>query len=416
MSVLAGVLPSNLDRRGERRAGCVLAAVSLAGLAISAVWHVLTAPGTVNASSTMVLVGVAALWMPLVYWVFPRRSSDPALVVLYYLGFLALATALSPRGDGFAVFASVGYPLAFGLLTPRMSFFGVAATAILPMIARGGTDGPTWVTLVSVAAPLLYAGWVVGSESEKRRRSNAQLEEANAKLEAALEENAGLHAQLLSQARETGVLDERQRMAGEIHDTIAQGLAGIITQLQAAERSDGDPERRQRHLANVHALARENLTEARRSVRALRPERLADSRLPDAMAELGRTWTDTSGTPVKVEVTGDPRPLLPDLEVTLYRVAQEALTNAGKHAKATRVALTLSYVDDLVMLDVRDDGVGFTPAANGTPSDSGGFGLSGMRQRVQRVAGTLAIESAPGEGTTINAQLPAITTANGEPS
>ncbi|WP_242579200.1 sensor histidine kinase [Amycolatopsis sp. 195334CR] len=411
--MLVGVLPRTLSRRDERRAGCVFAAVGLAGLAISAVWHVLTAPDATTATSTLVLIGAATLWMPLVIWVFPRRTSTPGLVVLYYLGFLALATALSPRGDGFAVFASVGYPLAFGLLTPRMSFFGVAATAILPMVARGGTDGPTWVTLVSVAAPLLYAGWVVGSESEKRRKSNAQLEEANAKLETALEENAGLHAQLLSQARETGVLDERQRMAGEIHDTIAQGLAGIITQLQAAERSGADAERRQRHLDNVHALARENLTEARRSVRALRPERLADSRLPDAMAELGRTWTDTSGVPVKVEVTGDPRPLLPDLEVTLYRVAQEALTNTGKHAKASRVALTLSYVDDVVMLDVRDDGVGFTP---GAPSDSGGFGLSGMRQRVQRVAGTLAVESTPGEGTTINAQLPAIVTANGEPT
>ncbi|MDI5980142.1 sensor histidine kinase [Amycolatopsis magusensis] len=414
--MLAGVLPTTLDRRGERRAGCVFAGVSLAGLAISSVWDALTAADATSSPSTVVLIAVAALWMPQVIWVFPRRSSNPALVVAYYLGFLALATALSTRGDGFGVFASVGYPLAFGLLTPRMSFFGVAATAILPMVARGGTDAPTWLTLLSVAAPLLYAGWVVGSESEKRRRSNSQLEDANAKLEAALEENAGLHAQLLSQARETGVLDERQRMAGEIHDTIAQGLAGIITQLQAAERSGTDLERRQRHLANVHALARENLTEARRSVRALRPERLADSRLPDAMAELGRTWTDTSGVPVKVEVTGDPRPLLPDLEVTLYRVAQEALTNAGKHAKPSRVAITLSYVDELVMLDVRDDGIGFTPAANGMPAGCEGFGLSGMRQRVQRVAGTLAIESTPGEGTTINAQLPAITTANGEPS
>ena len=101
-------------------------------------------------------------------------------------------------------------------------------------------------------------------QSEERR-------EALARLEAALEENAGLHAQLLTQAREAGVLDERQRMAREIHDTIAQGLTGIITQLEAADQARDRPADRDRHLENAERLARESLTEARRSVEASMP-------------------------------------------------------------------------------------------------------------------------------------------------
>jgi signal transduction histidine kinase len=194
-------------------------------------------------------------------------------------------------------------------------------------------------------------------------------------------------------------------MAREIHDTLAQGLTGIVTQLQAAERADGTE--RRRHLANVHTLAKTSLTEARRAVDALRPESLAEAQLPEALAELVRRFAETSGAEARAETTGNVRPLLPELEVTLYRVAQEALANAEKHSRASRVGLTLSYSDDLVLLDIRDDGVGFTPGDPGR-GNGNGFGLEAMRQRVRRVAGTLEIESNPGEGTAISAQIPAI--------
>jgi signal transduction histidine kinase len=120
---------------------------------------------------------------------------------------------------------------------------------------------------------------------------------------------------------------------------------------------------------------------------------------------LARRVSATSGVTVRVETTGDARPLLPDLEETLYRVAQEALANAEKHAKASRIGVTLSYADDLVRLDIVDDGIGFRPGDRG---DGTGFGLEAMRQRVRRVAGTLSIESAPGGGTAVNAQVPAL--------
>lgn len=163
-----------------------------------------------------------------------------------------------------------------------------------------------------------------------------------------------------AQAREAGVLDERARMAREIHDTLAQGFTGVIAQPEAARQNPGQW---QRFTGQAQALARENLDEARRSVQALRPEYLEDAHLPEAIAGMSGRWSRTSGVAIGVETTGEPRPMLADLEVALFRVAQEALNNVAKHARASRVGLTLSYMDDVVLLDVRDDGVGFEPEA-----------------------------------------------------
>ncbi|MGW5722611.1 sensor histidine kinase [Amycolatopsis sp. NPDC003865] len=383
-----GVVPGALDARGERLAGPVFTGVGLAALAACVVWG----PGIRGA--TLVVVVVTALWVPLLIPLFRHRRTHPWLAAGYYAGVLAAATLLVTREDTFMGFASFGYPLAFVLFPARWGFFAVAATATLPLLAANSdAPGPTWVLVLSMAGPLLYAAWFVGVESEQRRK-------ANVRLEAALAENASLHAQLVARAREAGVLDERQRLAREIHDTLAQGLTGIVTQLQAADGADRD-----RRLARVRELARDSLGEARRAVQALRPEPLDAAQLPEALSELGRRVAETSGVAVRVETTGESRPLLPELEVTLYRVAQEALANAEKHAKASRIGLTLSYSDDLVLLDVVDDGVGFRPGDRG---DGTGFGLEAMRRRVQRVAGTLSVESTPGDGTAVSAQVPAL--------
>jgi signal transduction histidine kinase len=233
-----------------------------------------------------------------------------------------------------------------------------------------------------------------------------------------MEENAGLHAQLVTQAREAGILDERQRMAGEIHDTIAQGLTGIVTQLEAADRFDEDKQRRVRHLALARRLARESLAEARRSVQALRPGPLdAAAHLPGALGDLAERWTQTSGIAVRVEVTGDAVPLPPALEVALFRTAQEGLANIAKHAGAGRAGLTLSYTHEVVVLDVLDDGAGFDASACDRAEqreDGRGFGLTAMRQRLRQVGGSLAIESAPGDGTALSASVPAVARTAGE--
>jgi signal transduction histidine kinase len=204
------------------------------------------------------------------------------------------------------------------------------------------------------------------------------------------------------------VNDERQRMAREIHDTLAQGLTGIITQLEAAEQAKQNPVEWQRHLDNATALARESLTEARRSVHAIRPEALEKARLPEALGDVVTRWSEVNGVAAELTTTGTAVAMHPDIEVTLLRVAQEALANVAKHAGASRVGLTLSYMDDLVTVDVRDDGAGFDPDSVRRNGSGGGFGLTAMRQRVQRLAGSLEVESEPGGGTAISAAVPAI--------
>ncbi|MEC3978131.1 sensor histidine kinase [Amycolatopsis sp. H20-H5] len=416
---MMGVRPGEVSARTEPYGGPILTA---GGLLVLATCTIFAAAGPHGESGewlgTLAIVGATALWLLLMLPLFPRRRRHPVLVLVFYAGFLAGCWLLTSRNDSFTTLSSLGYPFGFVLFSARWSIFAVTATAITPMLAKGGfgpdTHTPAWVPVLSIVGPMLYAAWFVGAENEKRHKANTALTESNGKLENALRENAGLQAQLLTQAREAGVLDERQRLAGEIHDTLAQGLAGIVTQLQAAERAEHDPVRHRQHLAHVHSLAKDSLSEARRSVQALRPEPLAESRLPEAVAELARRFTETSGVRVRTETVGDARPLLPELEVTLYRVAQEALANAGKHAHASAVGLTLSYSDDVVMLDVLDDGVGFrTDGPREEPADGSGFGLRAMAQRVQRIAGTLEIESAPGRGTAINAQVPAIPAESG---
>jgi signal transduction histidine kinase len=247
----------------------------------------------------------------------------------------------------------------------------------------------------------------ISDQNNQRKAMIAQLEETGAKLAALAEENANLQARLLTSAREAGVLGERQRMAREIHDTVAQGLTGILTQLEVADSVIDDVPAARARLNTVRTLARESLNEVRRSLQGMRPASLDEAQLAAALHDLAANWSRATGKPASVEVTGDPQPLHTEVEITLLRVAQEALTNVGKHASATRVGLTLSYMEDVVVLDIRDDGSGFTPEATG-PSDAGGFGLIGMRQRVIRLAGAFEIETAPGQGTGISATVPAI--------
>ncbi|HZR54451.1 MAG TPA: sensor histidine kinase, partial [Streptosporangiaceae bacterium] len=258
-------------------------------------------------------------------------------------------------------------------------------------------------------------GMKTEEQNKARKQMIAELAEANHRLEEMIAENTGLQAQLLTQAREAGAGDERQRMAREIHDTLAQGLTGIVTQLEAAQQT-GSEDERERRISNAKRLARDSLAEARRSVQALRPQALEDSRLPEALAEEVARWSATSGVAGEMETTGEARLLHPEIEVTLLRVAQEALANVAKHAGAARAGVTLSYMEDLVSLDVRDDGAGFAVTesdghhsgeSHGDPA-AGGFGLIAMRQRVTRLAGQLEIESEPGSGTAVSASLPAI--------
>lgn len=223
-------------------------------------------------------------------------------------------------------------------------------------------------------------------------------------------ENLRLVEEARRAGRRAGMLGERQRLAREIHDTLAQGFTSIVMNLEAAEGAlpEAPDHRRARgHLDQARLTARESLSEARRLVWALRPESLENHSLPEALEQLAGRWSAASGVGAEANVIGTPRPVSAGTEVTLLRVAQEALANVLKHADAGRAVLTLSYVGERVTLDVVDDGVGFD-AANGSVK-SGGFGLEAMKERVEQSGGRLTIESSPGEGVTLVAEVPAET-------
>jgi signal transduction histidine kinase len=354
-------------------------------------------------------------------WTEPQTVMSTGWAAVAFLVLTGLCAALVISQPLFGFYVFTGYFWTWRLLKGRARLVGVALVAATVAISQTGA-GPyrsagaiaalvaVWVINTGVAGTLTWFGWVGEEQHGRRGRELTDLTQAHAELERAMRENAELQQQLVAQAREAGIADERRRMAREIHDTIAQGLAGIVTQLQAAQgatKATGD-----QHVSAAIELARSSLSEARRSVQALTPAPLVDARLPEAVREVADRWTQLHGVPVSVTTTGSPRPMRPELEVALLRTAQEALVNVAKHAHANRVGLTLSYMEDQVTLDVRDDGIGFQTVNGRHPrrqrGDGGGFGLTAMRQRVEGVAGTLEIESEPDAGTAISASVPAV--------
>ncbi|MEK8109164.1 histidine kinase [Micromonospora sp. M12] len=298
----------------------------------------------------------------------PGWQSRRGLMAVYYAGLLAFAAVLVAASPWYGFFAWVGYIHAFPVLPWRWRIAGVVTTAILVATSQGGgltvvtSHLPLWLLLVLfnlvVAGSASWFAMVAEQEDAKRKRLVAELGEANRQLTETARENAGLHAQLLTQAREAGVLDERQRMAREIHDTLAQGLTGIITQLEAAEQTRDRSADWRRHVDNALALARRaSPRPAARCGRSARNRwRRPGYRTPSSSwVGAGRLSTGTGRRGHHRHA----RPLHPEVEVTLLRAAQEALSNVARHAAASRVGLTLSYMADVVTLDVRDDGTGF---------------------------------------------------------
>ncbi|MBW4699281.1 MAG: PAS domain S-box protein [Aphanocapsa lilacina HA4352-LM1] len=263
--------------------------------------------------------------------------------------------------------------------------------------ARGGIQ-----TMVIV--PLVLADRVIGSFSvcstEKRVFSSQEIELAQA-----LAHQATLAVQLTrlaEQGRRSAVLEERNRMARELHDTLMQGLAGIVVQLQAAtDAGVADPLEGRDHIDRARTLARQSLAEARRSVRALRPQLLEQGDLGQALADLLQQSIYDNHTEARCEVRGTPFALPAEAENQLLRIAGEALSNALRHARANRVHVELDYERPQVRLVVADDGRGFDPDRVGTDR----FGLVGMRERAERIGADLRLESVPGQGTRVAVTL-----------
>lgn len=341
-----------------------------------------------------------------------RRGRSPSRAgTAYYAVRWAIAFVLTWINPFFAFYAAAGYMDADELIPGLWRRLGLFASAVTVAGAQAGglmPDGTAqWLGFAALLAANFGLQSVVAhitEQEEQRSRERASTIEA---LQQALDENAALHAQLLVQAREAGVADERRRLAAEIHDTLAQGLTGIIAQLQVVANTPDEVQARE-HVHRAMDLARHSLGEARRSVHNLAPVALEHDGLPQALKNTVADWGERTGIRAGFTVAGTTEHLHDELSATLLRIAQEALSNAARHARAGRLGVTLTFLGDEVILDIRDDGVGFDPLAVPPRSRTGGFGLDGMRARAERIAGSLTVESEPGHGTALSARVPLV--------
>lgn len=241
-----------------------------------------------------------------------------------------------------------------------------------------------------------------------------QMERHTARQRVLIDDLIRTRHELAASERREGTLAERQRLSMEIHDTLAQGLSSQRMLLQAADRVwAAEPDKARAHVRTATSVAEHNLAEARRFVHDLAPADLArGGGLAEALRALAaREAGSGSGAhlAVRVHVDDDGRlPELPDrVQSALLRIAQGALANVREHAAAANAALTLTVLDDTVVLDVTDDGGGFDPASlPDSPGAERGHGLPAMRARLRALGGTLTVESAPGEGTALSAAVP----------
>lgn len=352
------------------------------------------------------------LWYGLVMvWLVPRAREKLQLTgtIIYLVVAIMLWFPLARTHWAYFITASSFYGLMWGTLPFWLAVLGnVILTALLIWIQALNLGRSVTLSVELFLVGAVVIGWAallalwmrtIVRESTERKRLIEQLEAAQ--------------EELATVERQAGILEERQRMAGEIHDTLAQGFTSIVLQLEAAEQAlTGDVSPVKDHIRKARDTARANLEKARRLVLALQPELLEEASLGEALQREAERWTLDYGIKIDYSVTGDPMALHPQTEVTLLRAMQEGLSNVQKHAEAQEVNITLSYMAEQVALDIQDDGKGFDPQSPSTSEgqENGGYGLKVMQQRVELIGGNVVIESVPGQGTTLVIQIPVLTT------
>jgi signal transduction histidine kinase len=349
----------------------------------------------------------------------------PALAVLAGLG-LAYAVAGGPAIAGGrpvrALLYLVALVAAFGLLgwlAPSLLFLLFLAYPQVWFVVQGTLVGVVWTVLLAASSTVgsvageasgrtatevvqesvigLVFSLALGMWISRVLRQSAERADLIASLEAT-------RSELSTVERQRGVMEERERLAREVHDTLAQGYTSIVVLAQtAAAQLAGDPAAARERLELIEEVARDNLAEARAVVAAFRPVALDGSTLVEALERLAERFGRETGLAVRVDsgALDGGVALRRDEEVVLLRGAQEALTNVRRHAGASAVVVRVSRIAGQVSVHVEDDGVGFDPAA------VDGAGLEGLRGRVEQVGGEVDVASAPGQGTRVTVRVPA---------
>ena len=377
---------------------------------------------TLRISLHAVVVGLAAVIVARTLFDSEAQEQTTAIIVLTILFILVYAAAGPFRNylQGTWRFAWLGVLTALWIallwLTPVATFlvfplfllflhlirvpWSIAAVATTTACAIMGFAWHSGWSVGGVLGPLLGAGVALGIGLGYR----ALLGEARER-ETLIHDLVSTREQLAASERRAGMVNERTRLARELHDTVAQDLASIQLLLHAAERSIADPPT----LATLQ-LAREtaatSVVEIRRVIHELTPPALENRTLPAALGRLATSSSATSSTHITVSVEGRPRTLPMATETALLRIAQGSLANVTAHAQAHTAEITISYDDNAVCLEVVDDGIGFDTRRDTTSHTPGGFGIPAVRSRVAQLGGSVAYSSSAGAGTRVSVLLP----------
>ncbi|MEN3219685.1 sensor histidine kinase [Mycolicibacterium porcinum] len=290
------------------------------------------------------------------------------------------------------------YPLIFATLPLAVALTLTFVVTLAPLSLAVAIHGLGWPSLPPVAAVTLVgavAAPIIGTTIMTTMRQRQQLAETVAEL-------AASRAQTAQLSREAGVAAERERLAREIHDTLAQGFTSIVALAQAVQaESAGDPAAAARHVELIRTTARDNLAEARTMVTGLTPAALEEGTLSAALRRQAEGLAAETGIAVDVRIDDDLPQLGMATDVVLLRSAQEAMTNVRRHAHASELHVRLQATADGVRLSLSDNGIGL-------PSDHvDGFGLRGMRARLDQVGGSLTLSASDGGGVRVVVAVPA---------
>ncbi|MFI9503568.1 sensor histidine kinase [Nocardia sp. NPDC052566] len=321
-----------------------------------------------------------------------RRS---VVFVCVVIGLFTLAGCLSNPAIGALL---IVYPLVLMPVPLRAGAVAAGVVGVIPVagvLTLEGIHGPdvALVSIISIAG--LLVSLVVGTAFNLAFGRYEDLAEVLAELEHSRGEVARL-------SHDAGTAAERERLAREIHDTLAQGFTSIVTLAQAVEAEVANPAAVQRYIGLIGATAQENLVEARAMVAALTPSALNDGSLVESIRRQGDRLSEETGIAVTVTAESGLPPLSTASEVALLRAAQEAFANVRKHARADAVTVDVGGMAGGVRLSVADNGIGFDPAVA-----AAGFGLSGMRRRAEQIGALMTVSSAVGGGTTVRIEVPA---------
>lgn len=342
----------------------------------------------------LILCALFGLWyIPFINVATLRIWDNPKRGVLYLtLGWIIWGGLISLATDSLLLIG-IFFPLIFSRFPIRWAI-GITIFQTLGLYILYIMLYPTenWFTILMIILGMLIISTIIGAFITSIIKQSADRQRL-------IDDLTQSRANLMKVEREAGRLTERQRIARDIHDSLAQHFTSIIMHLTATKHSN--LETVQSAIQQAENAAREGLNEIRRIVWDMQPEQFEKASLVEAVEELVARWSAENNIQVKMKVTGTAHNLPPSAETALLRISQEAMHNIKKHAQAKHVNITFSFMEDIFVMDIADDGLGFEPS-----KIKNGFGMKTMRERAEELGGTLTIESEQGTGTAIAVSIP----------